>query len=163
MQGNLQENQSVSEAEENIRSCLLECAQEAQRYQMEIDLEPVNRYELNHHNTAISVKNFIQRIGMNNIRLLIDTFHMNIEEACIEQTLFDVKDSLAHVHLSDSNRSIPGSGHFDFEKFFRTLIKVGYQEDLTIEAITESAPSDILQTIKYLKKFQFLWGNNETH
>jgi sugar phosphate isomerase/epimerase len=155
IQGSLQKNQSITEAEDNIQSCLWECAQEAEQFQIEIDLEPVNRYELNYHNTAISVQNFIQRIGMSNIRLLVDTFHMNIEESCIEQSLIDIGESLGHVHLSDSNRSIPGKGHIDFEAFFRTLKDISYKGNLTIEAITESDPSDIVETISFLKYFSY--------
>jgi sugar phosphate isomerase/epimerase len=151
IQGNLQEKQPIAQAEENISSSILECARIADTYQMEIDLEPVNRFEVNHHNTIASVQDFIAGMGTNSIRLLVDTFHMNIEEACIEESIISAGGFIGHVHLADSNRRVPGKGHFDFETVFKALRKIKYDGCLTIEATTDASLVDIEDTMKCLR------------
>ena len=122
---------------------------------MEIDLEAVNRFEVNHHNTAQEVRDFIADIGSSSIRLLVDTFHMNIEEEIIADSMRAVKPILGHVHLADSNRKVPGKGHFDFSGFFRTLNEIGYDGSLTIEAQTDSSGAEIESTMAYLQKIPY--------
>lgn len=145
----------------SIYSKLLECAQIADKYAMEIDFEPVNRYEVDHHNSIESMYEFINSIGAGNIRLLVDTFHMNIEEPCIEKSVIEAGELLGHVHLADSNRKIPSKGHFDFGKLFKTLKEQNYTECLTIEAMTDSNESEIENTMKFLKSTPFFWRNDE--
>ncbi len=152
IQGNLMDGQDRNEAFANIKRALLECARIAASHNMEIDLEAVNRFEVNHHNTASHARDFIKDIGAGNIRLLVDTFHMNIEEDIIDASMRGIKPILGHVHLADSNRKVPGKGHFDFESFFRTLKEIGYDGSLTIEAQTDSTREEIEHTMTFLRK-----------
>ncbi len=153
MQGNLQAGQARAEAFAGIKAALLECARVAESCGMQIDLEAVNRFEVNHHNTAAEVQDFIAEIGAPNIRLLVDTFHMNIEEERIDQTMRLFQPALGHIHLADSNRRIPGKGHFDFAAFFATLKEIGYQGSLTIESQTDSSKEDIESAMLFLRKY----------
>lgn len=150
IQGNLLAGHSLEEAESNIGAALHDCAAAAAEYKMQLDLEPVNRFEINHHNTIESERSLIKSIGCSNIRLLVDTFHMNIEEVDIGGSIEKAGDLIGHVHLADSNRAIPGKGHFDFTVFFKALKKVDYKGCMTIEALTDASQQEIEQTREFL-------------
>ena len=152
IQGNLYPGQSLAEAESRIGEALAECAQSARADGLEINLEAVNRFEVNHHNQCAQMADFIVRLKMENIRLLIDSFHMNIEEAGIQQAVDSVKHAIGHVHLADSNRRVPGKGHFDFAGFFGALKSAGYKASLSVEAQTDASLEEIESTALFLKQ-----------
>jgi len=68
----------------------------------------------------------IERVGADNFGLLLDTFHMNIEEAGIEDSIRAVGDRIFHFHVADSNRWYPGAGHLDFRSILDVLNSTGY-------------------------------------
>ena len=90
-------------------------------------LEPLNRYETDLIHTAADGLALIERVGADNLGLLLDTFHMNIEEPSIEQSIRACGRHLFHFHVADSNRWHPGAGHLDFASILRTLSDAGYQ------------------------------------
>jgi len=90
-------------------------------------LEPLNRYETSLLNTISEAKEFIEELGSENLKILADSFHMNIEERDISGALRGAGDLLGHIHLADSNRWAPGQGHFNFEGFFQALAELNYQ------------------------------------
>ncbi|MFH1927843.1 MAG: sugar phosphate isomerase/epimerase family protein [Chloroflexota bacterium] len=137
MQGRLEQGQTVGQAKEHITDSLRLCADEAAQYGMEIDLEPVNRYELGYHSNVYEIMDVVRRTDKPNVRILIDTFHMNIEESSIGAALVSAASLIGHVHIADSNRLAPGMGHFDFSEFFAVLESVGYNGDVTVEALYE--------------------------
>ncbi len=100
-------------------------------------LEPLNRYETTIINTISQAKNFIQELASDNLKILADSFHMNIEEQDIKEALKTAGDLLGHIHLADSNRRAPGQGHFDFDNFFKALAELGYQGWLSGEFLPE--------------------------
>jgi 5-keto-L-gluconate epimerase len=116
-----------------IAESLAHCARTAAKYQMEIDLEPVNRYILGYNGTVASVLEMIGTVGEPNLHLLIDSFHMHIEEQSIAAAILRGAGQIRHVHLADSNRRPPGQGHFNFAEFFGTLAAVGYGQYLSVE------------------------------
>jgi sugar phosphate isomerase/epimerase len=134
MQGPLEPGQAVEQTVERIIKSLRLCADEAADYAMEIDLEPVNRYELGYHSRVQEIIEVIGRIDRPNVRILLDTFHMNIEEASISAAVVQAAPLLGHLHLADSNRLAPGRGHFNFSEFFALLKAVGYEGDVAVEA-----------------------------
>jgi sugar phosphate isomerase/epimerase len=134
MQGPLKSGQTVELVAERIIESLRVCADEAGNYGMEIDLEPVNRYELGYHNRVYEIIELIHRIDRPNVRILLDTFHSNIEEASISAAVVQAAPLMGHLHLADSNRLAPGQGHFPFAEFFALLKVLGYEGDVTIEA-----------------------------
>ena len=135
MQGALEPGQTVEEAQEHIIANLRLCADEAVRYGIEIDLEPINRFELGYHRQVHEVVEVVKRIDKPNVKILIDTFHMNIEERSIGAAVIAAGDLIGHVHIADSNRLAPGQGHFDFRQFFALLQAVGYEGDAAVEAL----------------------------
>ncbi len=89
-------------------------------------IEPLNRYETDLIHTVADGLAFLDAVGMDNVGLLVDTFHMNIEEPSIEASLRACGDRAFHVHVADSNRWYPGAGHIDFGSVVETLRELGY-------------------------------------
>lgn len=135
IRGKIEESVSQTEAEEWTIDCLRRCAERAKEYNIQLTLEPVNRYESNFINTIKQGIKFIKRVGVSNLGLLADTFHMNIEEVSIYDSIVQAKDYITHIHFADSNRWAPGCGHLDFAKIVQTLKKIGYQGYVSAEIL----------------------------
>jgi len=132
---------------ESIRKCL------EYRPEVTLTLEPINRYETNLYNDTRSAKEIIDKIGSSNLRMLVDTFHMNIEEPDLVESIIHAKGYISHVHFADSNRWAPGSGHIDFEAILDALKRIGYQGAISAEILPKPTPDDCLKlTIEYYRK-----------
>ena len=142
IRGKIEESVDREKAEEWTISCLRKCAERAKEHNIRLTLEPVNRYESNFINTISEGIEFIKRVGVSNLGLLADTFHMNIEEVSIEDSLIQAKDYLTHVHFADSNRWAPGCGHLDFRKVIETLKKIDYQGYISAEILPLPDPDN---------------------
>jgi 5-keto-L-gluconate epimerase len=103
-----------------------ECTASAAGTGVRFALEPMNRYETDLIRTSAEALALVERIGVDNFGVLLDTFHMNIEERVIEDSIAACGDRIFHVHVADSNRWHPGAGHLDFESILDTLSAVGY-------------------------------------
>jgi sugar phosphate isomerase/epimerase len=104
-----------------------ECAAVAAPAGVRFALEPLNRYETDLIHTAADGLDLIERVGADNVGLLLDTFHMNIEEPLIEDSIRSCADRIFHFHVADSNRWYPGAGHLDFESILEALFSTEYQ------------------------------------
>jgi sugar phosphate isomerase/epimerase len=89
-------------------------------------LEPLNRYETDIIHTVAEGMELIQRVGAPNFGLLLDTFHMNIEEPSIEASIRACGERIFHFHVADSNRWHPGAGHLDLRSILAALRATGY-------------------------------------
>ncbi|HEX9114748.1 MAG TPA: sugar phosphate isomerase/epimerase family protein [Anaerolineae bacterium] len=98
-----------------------------------LTLEPINRYESNFINTVDDALVFLRDAGRQSVKVLIDTFHMNIEEADMCAAIEQLGPRLSHVHLVDSNRCAPGMGHVDFRSIIAALRAIGYDGYLSGE------------------------------
>ncbi len=114
-----------------LTESLRECAMHAP--QVRLALEPLNRYESQLVNTVADALDMVERVGAENLGLLADTFHSNIEETSISQSFRAAGDRLFHVHLADSNRRLPGEGHINFTPIWDTLDRIGYRNSLVVE------------------------------
>jgi len=156
IRGNVEESVGRAEAEEWTIDCLRECTEFAKEYNIRLTLEPVNRYESNFINTLNEGIQFIKRVGASNLGLLADTFHMNIEEVSIYDSIIQAKDYITHVHFADSNRWAPGCGHIDFKKVIETLKKIDYQGYISAEILPLPDPNSCARlTIEHLNKIKF--------
>ena len=88
---------------------------------MRLAVEPINRYETTLINNVAEGLALIDRVAAENLGLLFDTFHANIEEPSLQESLVAAGDRLFHVHVADSNRWHPGAGHVDFAGFLDAL------------------------------------------
>jgi sugar phosphate isomerase/epimerase len=151
IRGTVKPGEDLDQAEECVRECLVECLEHNPA--MTLILEPLNRYETSLYNDTASAKEVIDRIGKPNLKMLIDTFHMNIEEPEIIQSIVHVREYISHVHFADSNRWAPGCGHIDFRKIVRTLQRIKYRGAICAEILPKPTPDESLKlTIEYFRK-----------
>jgi D-psicose/D-tagatose/L-ribulose 3-epimerase len=99
-------------------------------------IEPLNRFETDLVNTVAQGLELCERIGRDNVGLLLDTFHMNIEERSIPDALRAAGDRVFHVHACENDRGTPGSGHVEWDGVFGALGDIGYDRLIAIEAFT---------------------------
>lgn len=114
---------------------LKECASFAKRHSVKLALEPINRYETDLINTVSEGLELLEKVDADNFGLLLDTFHMNIEEPSIEDSIQCTGDKIFHFHVADSNRWYPGAGHIDFGQVVETLREVGYAGFISAEIL----------------------------
>jgi sugar phosphate isomerase/epimerase len=133
---------STSSGRGKLVAILREVAESAAQRGVRLVLEPLNRYETDILQTAEETLDLIDEVGHSHLGLLLDTFHMNIEEAsfgdCLRQAMMTGR--LWHVHLGDSNRLPPGQGHIDFPGVVAVLNETGYQGYLSAELLPRPDP-----------------------
>lgn len=101
-----------------------------------IALEPLNRFETDLINTAEDVMKLVDDIDHPAARVMLDSFHMSIEERNIEAAIKTVGDRLVHVQVSENHRGIPGTGQTNWHSLMRGLERTGYQGVVSIESFT---------------------------
>jgi sugar phosphate isomerase/epimerase len=106
---------------------LRQCCAAALPHGVRLALEPICRYETTLINNLMQGRDLLKRVGADNMGLLADTFHMNIEEPVIEDSIRANGDRIFHFHVADSNRWYPGAGHLDFRSILNTLDATGYK------------------------------------
>jgi len=102
------------------------CAEAAAGTGVRFALEPMNRYETDLIHNAEEGLELVGRVGADSFGLLLDTFHMNIEEPDIRASIAACGGRIFHFHVADSNRRPPGAGHLDFGDILGTLADTGY-------------------------------------
>jgi D-psicose/D-tagatose/L-ribulose 3-epimerase len=142
----------------NSAEVLRKICEEAAKSNMTIGLEVVNRYESNVLNTAAQAVDFCKRVGAPNVKVHLDTYHMNIEEADIEQCIVDTGDYLGYFHIGESNRGYLGAGSIDFDKIFRGLVRAGYKGPITFESFSSTVVNKQLSGI--LAIWRNLWEDS---
>lgn len=131
---------------------LRECADAAAPAGVRLALEPINRYETTLINNVDQGLDLIEAVGADNFGLLLDTFHMNIEEPSIEESIRKAGDRIFHFHVADSNRWYPGAGHLDFVSILRTLKETGYRGFVSGEFLPQpDAATAAREAIRYLR------------
>ncbi|GHC24926.1 epimerase [Gemmobacter nanjingensis] len=113
-------------------------AERAQPHGIEIGLEVVNRYETNLLNTAEQALAFCRDTGMENVKIHLDSYHMNIEETDIGRAIRNAGDRIGFFHIGDSNRGYLGAGNIDFNPYFRALCEAGYAGPVSFESFSST-------------------------
>ncbi|MCB0630593.1 MAG: sugar phosphate isomerase/epimerase family protein [Saprospiraceae bacterium] len=108
----------------------------ADEHELSIALEPLNRFESDLVNTVEDVVRMVKDIDHAAARVMIDSFHMTIEERDLEQAILTARDALIHVQVSENYRGTPGTGLTPWESFRRGLEKINYQGAISIESFT---------------------------
>ena len=117
-------------------SNLQKVCQQAQQHGLMIALEPLNRFESDLINTSEDVMRLIKDINHPAAKVLLDGFHMSIEERNLEQAIVTAGDKLIHVQVSENYRGTPGSGQTPWQSFKRGLDKIQYKGCVSIESFT---------------------------
>jgi sugar phosphate isomerase/epimerase len=116
-------------------------------------LEPINRYETRFFNTVDGAAQFVAAEKLPNVKVLADTFHMNIEEVDIAETVRTHLDQIGYIHVADSNRRFPGAGHVDFVTLLTCLQKNNYSGVVGVEILPFPTPLEAaVQSIQTLRR-----------
>lgn len=118
-----------------VKNLRIVCAQ-AQQHGLMIALEPLNRFESDLVNTAEDVSRLVADINHPSAKILLDGFHMAIEERDIEKAIVTAGDKLIHVQVSENYRGTPGTGLTPWTSFRSGLAKINYQGVVSIESFT---------------------------
>lgn len=116
-----------------------EAADYAQAKSVKICIEAWNRYETYFVNRIDQALALMRDVDRANVGVMGDTFHMNIEDESIPDTIRRAGRDLLHIHFADSNRAAPGRGHIDFAPILRALREIDYQGHVTFELLPASA------------------------
>jgi 5-keto-L-gluconate epimerase len=128
-------------------------AEYAAERNVRIALEPLNRYECDFILNVEEGLRFLDDAGCQNLGLMLDLFHMNIEESNIPDALCHAGNRLWHVHIADSNRRYPGSGHLDFIQPFAALKSMGYAGFVSAELLPWPDPDTAaVKTMEFLHR-----------
>lgn len=118
-----------------------EVAGHAARAGVALAFEFVNRFEIYLLNTTADTARFAAEIDRPNVGVHYDTFHAHIEEKRPAEAIRAHAAQIHHVHISENDRSTPGTGHVDWRASFDALAAIGYDDWLTIEAFGAAIPS----------------------
>lgn len=115
--------------------CVRAVAAYAQEQGVSLLYEVCNHYEVPLIHTAQACLAMLDEVGSDAIRIILDSFHMNINEPSPVQAILAVGDRLGMYHISDSNRAGIGSGNIDFLAQYRALKQIGFSGDVAIELV----------------------------
>lgn len=136
MKGQIKDSGGSYESFEKFATdSLNKCIEVAEKENVTIVLEAINRYESDVLNTIAQTAAFIEKFDTTLLKLHIDAYHMNIEESDIVKPIIDAKHLIGHVHLADNNRMYPGKGRFDFHSLVSALRTINYDGYLAMECM----------------------------
>ena len=124
----------------NMVKALKPAARHAKKLGMTLGIEPCNRYETHLLNTSTQSLEFLEQLGEPNVTIHLDTYHMNIEEKGIGAGIRAAANNCAYVHLSESDRGVPGTGTIDWDEVFRALAETGFKGHLVMESFVTLPP-----------------------
>ena len=104
-----------------------------ERHDVTLGIEAINRFETDLVNTAAEASALAADSGSSRVGVLLDTFHMNMEEKDIAAAIVSARDHLVHFHVSDNDRGVPGSGHVPWPEVSRGLSEIGYDRWIVAE------------------------------
>lgn len=96
-------------------------------------LEVVNRFETHILNTAEEGMRYLKDVDCDSVKLLLDTFHMNIEEDNLADAIRLAGDKLGHLHVGEGNRKLPGTGHLPWNEMGKALNEIGFSGGVVME------------------------------
>ncbi len=135
------------------KEILAKAADHAKQANVTLVLEYLNRFETYFLTSAADATRFIQEVNHPFLRTMYDTFHANIEEKDLAQAIRTITPVMAHVHISENDRSTPGEGHVDWATTFKTLKEVKYDGWMVVEAFGLALPALAAATKIWRKMF----------
>ena len=154
MQGNILPGNKREETLAWLRDGLNTLGEFAADQRVDLIYEPLNRYESNLCNTLESGSKLLDDLETNSVKLLADLFHMNIEEANLEESILNWGGRIGHVHFADSNRRPIGFGHTAMKDVADALQTIEYDGYVSAEAFPYPSPDEAAaQTIAEFRKW----------
>ena len=117
---------------------LRELMKKAEQYDINYCLEIVNRFEQCILNCAAEGVEYLKELGSPNAKLLLDSFHMNIEEDSIGDAIRSAKGVLGHFHIGECNRKTPGTGRMPWNEIFTALADIDYKGAIVMEPFVKT-------------------------
>jgi protein FrlC len=153
--------QAEVDAWRSLQNSLDEICRFALPYNIQIAIEPADRYETDLIQTISEALRMINELGHNNLGVVLDTGHAHVVGESAVEALAAAQNRLFHIHIDDNlglrdQHLVPGQGSFDFTAFFKALDKSGYQGYLGVELGWDYTPdpdSAALQTLRYIQSF----------
>lgn len=105
----------------------------AERQGVRLAVEPLNRFETDFCNTGRQAMELVQRVGSPAVGVMLDTFHMNMEENDLPEAIRRAAPHLMHFQANENHRGFLGTGHLDWPRICRALFEIGYQGLVTLE------------------------------
>ena len=137
-----------------LAEALNELGERAEAKNVALLYEFLNHYETNLFNTVEQSLAFLQTLRTQNVKLLCDLFHMNIEERDIAAALELAGEKVGHVHFADTNRHAIGLGHLDVAPIANALGVIGYDGFISAEVFpVPDAETAARQTLASFRKF----------
>jgi D-psicose/D-tagatose/L-ribulose 3-epimerase len=121
--------------------CMKEVIKVAEDCGIDYCFEVVNRFEQFLLNTAEEAVAFVDQIGSPNAKILLDTYHMNIEEDSIFKAVLTAGPKLGHLHIGENNRKTPGLGHIPWAELMVALQTIGYKGHIVMEPFVKMGGS----------------------
>ena len=112
----------------------------AQKKGKQVCLEPLNRFETDFINTCAQGLDLINDVDSPALKLHLDTFHMNIEEKGVANGIIRAREHLKYIHLSESDRGVPGTGTVAWDEVFGALAAIGFKGGMAMESFIELPP-----------------------
>ena len=154
MQGRSDPTVDRASAISHLRDGLNELGGYASEQGVPLLFEPLNRYETNLATTIFDGNAVLECLDTDNVRLVADLFHMNIEESEPAASIRSVRNRIGHVHFVDSNRQAAGRGHIDFELIAGALEEIGFDGYASAEALPIPDPDEAArQTIDTFHRY----------
>lgn len=154
VRGVVDEDGDRLQALERFTDCAHRCADVAEPLGVQLIVEPVNRYEVNFINSCAEGLEVMHKLARPCLRLMPDTFHMNIEDISFRDSFLAGKKQIGYVHVADSNRLAPGWGHLPFDEVFAALHEIEYEGWITAEVLPLPDPNAAAeQAMKFLRPY----------
>lgn len=101
-------------------------------------LEVLNRFEGYLLNTCAECRQFVEEVDVPAVKIMLDTFHMNIEEDSMTEAILLAGDRLGHFHVGENNRRLPGKGNLPWYQIGSALRAIGYDKNVVMEPFVKS-------------------------
>jgi D-psicose/D-tagatose/L-ribulose 3-epimerase len=119
---------------------LKDAAEYAEKMNVKLCVEFINRFECYFLNTVADTMDFVQMVDHPNMKMLYDTHHSHIEEKSIRNALHSCADELGHFHIAENDRGTPGKGQVNWDETFKTLKEIKYDNWMVIESFSADIP-----------------------
>ena len=129
-------------------------AKEATKYGVNLCLEPLNRYSTPFCSSLDDCLYVVKYCK--DLKIMLDTFHMNIEEDSFKNAITKSNGLLYHMHFADNNRKMPGFGHIDFHEIISALVNISYSDTISYEPTIANLDyqNDLMVSKKFIEKIE---------
>jgi D-psicose/D-tagatose/L-ribulose 3-epimerase len=124
-----------------------EVIKSAEDFGLTCNVEVLNRYEQFMLNTCEEAVEYVRAVDSPNIKIHLDTYHMNIEEDHFDKAIVTAGEHLGHFHVGENNRRLPGKGHIPWDEVFQALKKIDYTGNIVIEPFIQHEGA-VAQSVK---------------